>query len=388
MYLSRRDEKTLEGEFGKGNQKAMEILLALGEIYGADRLIEIKSAQLSGVSYKTMGEYGLEFLEEFSRECKVKIKTFLNPCGMDRVRWREMGIDEEFAKKQRRLINAYLQMGVEPTLTCTPYYFYEPEFKEHLAWAESSAVIYVNSIFGARTNREAGPSALAAAVIGKTPNYGLHLKENRKAQILVEVKTKLKGSDFGALGYLVGREIGSKIPYFKGFRAKKDELKALGAALAASGAVPMFHLERTTPEWRKAISDVEVLKIERDEIESVYRELNTASDAELIALGCPHCSLKEIKKIAEILDERKNFEKELWVCTSKFIHEKAKELGYVDIIERFGVVLCDTCMVVSPIEGKFKSTGVNSGKAACYLPSFSKQKVVFGEIKKLLGEKI
>ncbi|HUW68557.1 MAG TPA: aconitase X, partial [Candidatus Nanoarchaeia archaeon] len=175
MHLTREEEAILEGERGPTLQKAMEILTALGEIYGADGLVPIKSAQIAGVSYKTIGDAGFEWISDL--EGTVVVPSMLNPAGMDLTRWQEMGIDEEFASKQIQIIEAYRRLGVRCECTCTPYHIDNTlaKFGDHLAWSESSAVSYANSVIGARTNREGGPSALSAALIGKTPNYGYHL---------------------------------------------------------------------------------------------------------------------------------------------------------------------------------------------------------------------
>ncbi|MDD1717568.1 MAG: aconitase X catalytic domain-containing protein, partial [Methanoregulaceae archaeon] len=171
MQLDRDDEQVLAGEFGETRQKMLEILVALGKVYNADRLIPIRSAQVSGASYKTIGEYGLEWLTQL--HARVAVPTVVNPIGMDRSRWREMGIDPVFAGKQEQVLAEYERLGVRLECTCTPYYLDITCYGDHLAWSESSAVAYANSCIGARTNREGGPGALAAAIIGKTPYFGL-----------------------------------------------------------------------------------------------------------------------------------------------------------------------------------------------------------------------
>ncbi|WP_457741713.1 aconitase X, partial [Thermococcus sp.] len=185
MFLTKEEELILSGEYGYALQKAMEILVALGEVYGAERLIPIKSAQIAGVSYKNLGEAGLEFLRDFVKAgAKVSVYTTLNPAGIG---------NEEFMEKQKEVLELYRMMGIEVTSTCTPYYGANlPKFGDHLAWSESSAVSFANSIIGARTNREGGPSSLASAIVGKTPEYGLHLDENRKATVKVKVEAKVK----------------------------------------------------------------------------------------------------------------------------------------------------------------------------------------------------
>src|SRR5208337_1006913 len=235
MYLTVAEERTLSGENGEVMERMFRLLVSLGEIYGADKMIPVGSAQVSGVSYKSIGMPGVEFLEDYAEKgAKAKIVTFLNPAGMDIEDWKELGIPPNFAEKQLRIMNAFKTMGIVVSATCTPYLAGNlPRFREHIAWSESSAIAFSNSVIGARTNREGGPSALAAALCGVTPNYGLHLDENRKPQLVVNVDATLEdNADFGALGYVVGKQAKNRIPFFKGIKeADTDHLKALGAAM-------------------------------------------------------------------------------------------------------------------------------------------------------------
>jgi len=390
MYLTKEEEAILNGEKGEVYEKVFRLLVRLGDIYGADRMIPVGSVQVAGVSYKSIGDPGRDFLEDFAEKgAKVKVLTFLNPAGMDMENWRELGFPADFAENQIRIMNAFKKMGIVVTATCTPYLAGNlPRFGEHIAWSESSAVSFSNSVIGARTNREGGPSALAAALCGVTPNYGLHLDENRKPNIVINVDANLKSnSDFGALGYYIGKLVKNKIPYFKGIKnANTDNLKALGAAMAASGAVALYHVENLTPEAGfMETKGLESIDVTDKEIRETYEKLNTGEDADIVILGCPHASLREIAEVAEKLKGKK-LVKPLWICTSKAMKETATLMGYRDIIEKAGgKIVSDTCMVVSPIERMgFKTTGVNSGKAANYLPGFCKQNVVFNSIDELI----
>ncbi len=251
MYLSREEEAIYQGERGETLRRMMEILVALGDIYGAERLVPVRSVQIAGVSYKNIGEAGLEWISDL--EGQVAVPSILNPAGMDLCRWREMGIDAQFAEKQQQTIEAYRKLGVSIDCTCTPYQIYDALASpgDHLAWSESSAVSYANSVIGARTNREGGPSALAAALVGKTALYGYHLDESRRPTHLIEVDADLRGADYGALGYLVGGMVKDGVPFFRlrGLHAQpgRDELKALGASMAASGSVALYYVEDVTP---------------------------------------------------------------------------------------------------------------------------------------------
>ncbi|MCD6237338.1 MAG: aconitase X catalytic domain-containing protein [Thermoplasmata archaeon] len=392
MYLTKEEEKILEGEHGEVMERMFRLLVRLGEIYGADKMILVGSVQVAGVSYKSIGDPGTEFLEDMAaKSARVKVLTFLNPAGMDLEDWKKLGFPEDFAKNQLRIINAFKQMGIVITSTCTPYLAGNlPRFREHIAWSESSAVSFANSVIGARTNREGGPSALAAAICGKTPNYGLHLWENRQPTVKVKVDVDLSyNSDYGALGWYVGKQVKNKIPYFTGIKnANTDQLKALGAAMAASGAVALYHVEELTPEADLVeTKGLETITVTQREIDETYENLNSGKEPDIVILGCPHASLREIAVLAEKVKGKK-LRKPVWICTSRMMKEASDRMGFTEIIEKAGGnVVADTCMVVSPIEKMgYKTTGVNSGKAANYLPGFCKQNVVFANIDKLVEE--
>jgi predicted aconitase len=387
MYLTPEEEKILKGERGLTYQKAIEILAALGDIYDADRLIPIKSAQIAGVSYKTIGEAGLEWISDLKG--KVAVPSILNPAGMDRVCWKEMGISRDFADKQEKILRAYEALGVRIECSCTPYHIFDniASFGDHVAWSESSAISYANSVIGARTNREGGPGALAAALIGKTANCGFHLDENRKPDLLIQVDAKLIDSDYGALGYIAGEMVGDKVPFFRlKSRPSKDELKSLGAAMAASGAVALYHVEGVTPEAGKYDVPRDVITIEDRQIKDVYKfDTGTGSGKpDLIAFGCPHSSVDELARLAWLLDGKK-VKKEVWVCTSRAIKDRNPEL--VKRIEKSGAKLfCDTCMVVSPASERFKCMMVNSGKAHKYVPNLCGVKSIMANTEKCIEE--
>src|SRR3990170_1792819 len=250
MYLTKEEERMLDGEEGYAVKKSIEILVALGNIYGAEKLISVGSVQVAGVSYHNLGDAGLEFLNELARDGKVKVLTTLNPAEMDLEDWKKLGISEEFAVKQNLIIDAFRKMGIIISCTCTPYFIGNlPRYGEHIAWSESSAVTFANSVIGARTNREGGPSALAAAFVGKTPCYGLHLDENRFPDVHVQVNAELhKLSDWGALGYAIGKKAENKIPYITGIKeADLDELKSFCASVVTYGAKPLFFMQNITP---------------------------------------------------------------------------------------------------------------------------------------------
>ncbi len=375
MRLTRDEQEILRGKRGEGMKKAMELLAALGEINGAKKLIPVRSAQISGVSYATIGEAGMEFLEDWaSLGAKAQIFATLNPAGIDIERWEELGFPREFAEKQMRIVKAYEAMGIIPTCTCTPYLVGNlPRFGEHIAWAESSAVVFANSVLGARTNRESAVSALASALVGKTPYHGLHLDKNRRANFTVHVKAELKSdADYSALGYFIAKNYNG-IPLFKGINPGARELKALSAALG-TGAINMFMIPGITPECHAASGKKIVFS--RKDLKHAYETLSGDGEVDAICIGCPHASAEEIIEAAKL-----NTDKKILLFTSRqnraLVEKYVKNLNIKTIY--------DTCMVVAPLkEMGIKSVGVNSAKAAFYCASLSQLKVRFDSLENLV----
>ncbi len=412
MRLTDEEQAMLAGESGRGVQKAMEILTALGTIYGATDLVPVSSAQVSGVSYKNLGDAGLEFLAEWAAQgARVRVPTTLNPAGLDMARWQELGFDAGFADRQAQVIRALAAMGIRTTCTCTPYFVGNlPERGDHVAWAESSAVSFANSVLGARTNREGGPSALAAAIAGRTPRYGLHLLENRRAQLMVEVRCPVRSTaDFGALGVMVGKVARNRVPYFRGLGELREEarahiqavdqgsatgpspdlLKGLGAAMAATGAVALYHIEGVTPE----ADDPGIITPNAETIvvnslaegyamlQSPQSESVGADRIDLVWVGCPHASLDELAQVIRLLDGRRT-RTALWVTMAREVRAEAARAGLVAHLEALGGrVVADTCLIVAPVkELGFRSMATPSGKGAYYAPGHSGMAVYFGAL--------
>ncbi|MHA2142045.1 MAG: aconitase X catalytic domain-containing protein [Candidatus Thorarchaeota archaeon] len=370
LKLIAEEKEMLEGKHGKATQKAMEIITTLGEIYGAERLIPVTSVQIAGVSYHNLGEAGLEYLSEMAEDGQARVLTTLNPAGMDMLEWKKHGISEDFAENQQRVVDAFAKMGVVTTCTCTPYLIGNlPHYGEHIAWAESSAVCFSNSVIGALTNREGGPSALASALTGKTAEYGFHLDKNRVAQVGYLVESELKNTDeFGLLGKVIGDRTGKKIPYITGIsHSTTDQLMSFCASVATYGGVALFHMEGITPN-RTTIPDI-TETVTKQDLEKARQELDD-EDAEIdfISVGCPHASINDIAKIAEMLDGKKVADgKTVWITTAKPTKDVAIKMGYYDKIERAGAYLVsDACCAVAPLKGRFKGLMTDSAKACFY----------------------
>lgn len=393
MQLTAEEEAMLAGKRGPAVAKAMEILVALGEIYGAKRLASVASVQVAGVSYGNLGQAGLDFLCEWADQgARVVVPTTLNPAGMDLQAWHEMGIPEVYARSQLEIIDAYRAMGVTTNCSCTPYLAGNlPKLGQHIAWSESSAVSYANSVLGARTNREGGPSALAAALTGRTPAYGLHLDHNRQAGLVVDVNCQLTSTaDYSALGYIVGPKAKDKAPYFR-FHGRPqpglDELKALGAAMAASGAVALYHVEGITPEARcRHALPGGAATMAIASVEEGFRALDGNSQAiDLVWIGCPHASLAEIEHTVDQLRDRQLVAK-LWVTAAREVLHTASARGLTARIEACGGrVVADACLVGAPLrEMGITRMATNSAKAAFYLRTQQGVQVRFGTLAQCL----
>jgi predicted aconitase len=396
MILNQEEKEMLEGKYGKSTQKSMEILTTLGEIFDAENMLDVYGVQIAGVSYANLGEAGLEFLNEMAEDGKVRVLTTLNPAGMDRENWQALGIDQEFAINQNRAIDAFAKMGIVTTCSCTPYLIGNtPHYGQHIAWAESSAVCYSNSVIGARTNREGGPSALAAALTGKTPNYGYHLDKNRYGQVLIKVNAPIKGTDeFGVLGKIIGDklvELGEKIPYITGIpSATVEELKSFCASVATYGGTALFHMDGITPEYNKYPKPTEkIVQINQYDLENTRAELiDDNIEIDFVSIGCPHASIHEIANLSVLL-EGKKVKKEFWITTARPTKKIADEAGYSKIIEDAGAKFAaDTCCVVAPIKGRFKGIMVDSAKACYYGRAKNKFKVKIGTIEECVEEAI
>jgi predicted aconitase len=387
MKLTREEQEMLDGRFGRSAQKAMEILAALGTIYGAERMVPVSSVQIAGVSYDNLGEAGLRFLAEMAAgEGKARVLTTLNPAGMDIENWQSLGIEAAFAEKQSQVIEAFARMGVVTSCTCTPYLAgNKPRLGEHIAWAESSAVCYANSVLGARTNREGGPSALAAALTGRTPEYGYHLDEERLPGLTFEVLGRLEQTrDFGALGKAIGKRLetqGKKpIAYIRGIsKASLENLKSFCASLATYGGTALFHMQGITPEASRFSPPAQISAITQADLDEAIQSMNDAASQEVdfVSLGCPHLSIDEIARIAGLV-EGKRVVKEFWITTARPTKVLADRLGYTRVIEASGAKFAtDTCCVVAPIQGRFKALATDSAKACYYASSKNKFKTMF-----------
>ncbi|MEM3212218.1 MAG: aconitase X catalytic domain-containing protein [Candidatus Micrarchaeaceae archaeon] len=369
MYLTKDEEKIFNGERGEVYQKAIKVIVKVGEALGAERLIDISSAHASGLSYNNIGDPGLEFLEDLARKgAKAAVQATLNPIGYDTTK-QVIPLPQGFAEKQLRIINAFRSMGFSITLSCTPYYFKMPNFGEHLAWGESSAVIYANTAIGARTNREGGPLSVLAALIGKTYYAGLHVDEQRKPSIVVDVKLDgVTDSTAGWLGLKIGETVKEGIPYIRVKNLSDSALRIMLAAMAASGSIGMAFVEGITKEHAD-ISGLERIEINADDFPGALSAA-TGEGSDLYFIGCPHASIEDMRDLLSYFDKYGHVArgKRFWITTGSNVYKEAAEKGIADQLLGHGAeIIVDTCPVVAPLGGMFKRIATNSGKSFFYL---------------------
>ncbi|MCH2440609.1 MAG: aconitase X [Candidatus Poseidoniia archaeon] len=373
MELTAEQQAMLAGDRGAAKQMAMRLLVDLGTAAGAPRLVPVAAAHVSGVSPLTGGHGLTTFLERLGDDAQVAVETTLNSAGCDSRCWREMGATADYVERQQRILDAYAALGVQLTLSCTPYETVQAPLPDGVgAWAESNAVCYANSYTGLRTNRDSGLSALAAAICGCTPDYGLLRDENRAANLLVEVECDLaEPVDFSVLGDWVGKQLPpglalpwGAVPHFRGVgEASHEARKALSAAAANYGCA-LLYLDETPAANYQA-----TLRFTAADLEARYAELAPHARIDLVVIGCPQASPAEVRATAELVRGRTLPAGRLWVFTASRHWEVLRD--EVAAIEAAGgMVLRDTCPeVVHYDRASVNHILTNSLKAEHYLQS-------------------
>lgn len=373
MYLTREEERILNGEEGLARQLAMKLIVRVGEALGAERLVKVAHVHASGISYSNIGDYGLEFIETLAGDGKVSVYSTFNPAGFPLGEEPPYPVPETHVEKQRRIMDALLRMGFELSATCTPYMLREPRPGEHLAWGESSAVAVANTLYGARTNREGGPVALAAALVGRIYLWGLHLDENRRPTVFVRVNTGVDGElGAGVLGYLVGKNLSGELPYIDVRMKARRQVISLCAAAAAAGNTAMCVIRGISPEDRGVPTGVEKIVVDGDALRRTREEVETASieEAELFFTGCPHHSSDVVGKVVELLEARSvtRLRRPVWIAVPGNMGEPLRRYG--EWLRRRGVYLLPgTCLVVSTLrKSGVRAIATDSVKTAFYMP--------------------
>jgi predicted aconitase len=394
------DRALLAGDLGDAPRLAMRLLLHLAEIANADRFIDITSAHIDSCLYH--GQAGLDFAERLVRAGgRTAVPATLNVSSLDLLHPQWFRGSAELAMQAKRLMDAYTALGCQPTWTCAPYQLpRRPQFGEHVAWAESNAIVFANSVLGARTDRYGDFTDICAAITGRVPRAGLHCTENRAGQALFRVSPSMgvrlfdEDTFYAVLGHLVGRQCGSRIPVITGLPAglSEDRLKALGAAAASAGAVAMFHAVGSTPEaptlaaaTRDNTTVSMTLDVDRAAILAAREELTTSANGPLISVsvGTPHFSFAEFARLAPLMDGRPiagNID--FYVNTGRDTLARAREAGLVQPLERAGVrIVTDTCTYITPILRRTDGVVMtNSAKWAYYAPGNLGVEVAFGTL--------
>ncbi|MXQ11991.1 aconitase X [Microvirga makkahensis] len=397
LALTEADRALLNGARGKAAQVAMKVVLRMAELQGADRLIDVTQAHIDGCVYTGPGS--LRFAQQL-RDWggTVAVPTTLNSISVDHRRWRTQGIDPVFGEPASQLGDAYVDMGAKPTFTCAPYLLDSaPRKGEQIVWAESNAVVYANSVLGARTMKYPDYLDICIAITGRAPLAGCHIESSRRAALRVNLPRleNLDDSFYPLLGYHVGLLAANRIPVIAGLERafpSQDDLKAFGAAFATTSSAPMFHILGVTPEAATLNdatggADVPAIDISLESLARSWDELNNAQDpsVDLVSLGNPHFSLNECETLADLCRGRTKHENVTVIVTcGRATHDKARGTGVLRELERFGVQLVtDTCwcMIIEPVIPRAAATIMtNSGKYAHYGPGLTGRRFHFGSL--------
>jgi predicted aconitase len=398
LLLLEKDREMLSGKQGAAAKMAMSIIVRMADVSGAQELLDITAAHIDSTVY--IGEAGLEFAERLAGfGARVAVPTTLNVGGLDEHHWQEWAVPSDWAKQAYRQMVAYQGMGAIPTWTCAPYQLEtKPVFGQQIAWGESNAIVFANSVIGARTERYPDLFDICCAITGRVPAIGLHLTESRAGQLLfrlVDVPSRLQARDdfYPVLGNLMGGRSGDKIPVVDGFTVtpNEDQLKALGAAAASSGSVALFHLIGITPEAPtheaafQGKSPLQTSEVDMRALCESRRQLTqTDSDAlDMVVLGSPHFSLAEFKRLAPMVaGKRKHPDVKFLVTSSRAMTGLAQKAGFLEPLEAFGAQLTvDTCILTSPmLPPEIHHLMTNSAKFAYYSPGMLQKQIAFGSL--------
>jgi len=397
--LTPYDEDLFSGRRSEAARTAMSIILQMARVAGAKRLIDVRSAHIDGCLYH--GRAGLDFAERLAAAGgRVVVPATLNVGSLDLLHPGLFRGDEETARLARRLMDAYVAMGCEPTWTCAPYQLPErPSPGEHIAWAESNAIVFANSVLGARTERYGDFIDICAAIAGRVPDAGLHRPENRRGQVLFDLEgipERLRHEDvlYPVLGHLVGLEAGNEVPVFDGLpeSTTEDQLKALGAAAASSGSVALFHAVGLTPEAHSLADALHggrptrTVRVFPEMLVRAQDSLTTSPGRELaaVSLGTPHFSITEFGKLVPLLEEigRVHPRVDFYVSTSRHVLSEIEERGWLPVCEEAGLrIVTDTCTYVTPIlRRRHGPVMTNSAKWSYYAPGNIGVETVFGSL--------
>jgi len=390
MELTKEEEQALSGEFGPSLASAYRILAAIGEATGAKRLVPVEWAHVSGVNYNTIGDAGVQFLEDFSQESKALVRTTINPMGYDLDH--PEGISDRFRAEQERIALSYKRLGVVPSFTCTPYEVFDlPARGSQVSFAESNAAVFANSVLGLRTNKESALSALASSVTGKTPLSELRLEDFRKPSLSIKADFEFAGAlDYGLMGYFAGKsakEGDACVSLSDITKPAPAETKALCAGIGTSGSCGMFVLGNDQGDASEG-GNRTVATFDKRERSKLMDELCTSEKGDVIALGSPQLGLAELEALAAGVAGKK-FDRRCMVFCSRSVHAQAARIGLAGRIESSGAEFrCDSCTCLTPYVTKetVDSVVTSSVKAAYYFNHSNKVGVSLKDLPEIIAE--
>ena len=406
LNLSEKDQRMLDGSCGEAARLSLSIILRMAEVLEVNELIDISQAHIDGCGL--MSDASLDFAETMAKlGAKVSVPTTLNMVPLDLRNWQKQGVPEEFAHKALRMAQAYIDMGCIPTWTCAPYQGYlTPRFGQQVAWGESNAIAYANSVLGARTNRYADFYDLCAAITGRVPKQGLHLKENRKGQVLfrlIDIPEELYSQDilYPVLGHYIGSIAQERVPVVDGLHANitSDQFKAFGAAAASTGAVGLFHIVGITPEAStleeafQGAAPGQIVDVHLVDLQAALEDLSTTVQSgqklDAVVLGCPHFSYDEFALMANWIEANQISlypGVSLIILTSRMSYSLIERSRILQTITDFGAqIIFDTCVFHSPIVSSGANVIMtNSGKCAYYGPGTLNAEIIYASLEDCL----
>lgn len=392
LRLTANDRAVLEGCEGEAASLAMRVICAMAAAQGATRLVNICRGHIDGCIYAH--DANLIFAETMAQMgAQVKIPTTINAISVDEENWPKHNLPLDFGEAATRLAGSYVQMGARPTFTCAPYLSDDvPRFGEEIAWSESNAVIFANSVLGARTAKHPDYLDLFIAVTGRAPETGVYLTQNRRPGVIIDVDVPAGFDDsfWPLVGWIAGHLASDRVPLLTGLEPaapSRDDLRAVCAAFGTTSAAPLLHVSGVTPESDLApLEDADRVSITRASLFDAWRTLNTGSaQIDLIALGSPHFSLEETRLFADLLGEMQiNTKVSVMITLGRDVYAKANSEGLVDRLQALGVQIHKDLCWCSMIEPLFpvsaRTVMTNSGKYAHYAPGLSGREVRFGSL--------
>ena len=381
MQLTKSEEKILAGSKGEVYASAYRVLSAIGQATEAEKLVPIEWAHISGVNYNTIGDTGVDFLQEVANGVRFRVRTTINPMGYDRSK--PNTLSQNFLSKQMQIVESYKKMGATQSFSCTPYEIFKlPKKSTSVSFAESSAAVFSNSFLGLMTNKESALSALASAITGKSPYSDLRIEKSRTPRVAIKCRGIAINTetDYGLLGYIAGKIANDSCIAFSDLKSRMEMMpaKAIASGLGTSGSCGMF----TSGNVPKS----ESFAIGEEEMCNATDELSTDEDGDLIMFGSPQLGLSELTYLHDLIAGRK-FDRRCIIFCSRYIHDQARKIGLASKVESSGAeFMCDSCMCLSPLITRDNTDSIitNSVKGAYYMKSSNRVGVTLKDMKTIV----